>query len=447
MNGTISTSKGLLALSPLIVFLLLYLLLSLAADDFYAVPLTVAFLAASLYSLFIMQGLSISQRFERLAEGAASPSVMQMLWIFILAGAFAATAKQMGAIDATIHLALTAVPPGFVLSSLFLAACFISLATGTSVGTIAALVPIAGSMAEQTGSNIAMMVAIVVGGAYFGDNLSFISDTTIVATQTQGCEMKDKFRANIWIALPAAAICLVLYACLPAVSVRPDDLGEVFYPAIIPYIYIIVAALAGMNVMLVLASATVLAGLTGIASGALSPFGWLRAMNDGIMGMSELIIVTLLAAGLMQVIRKAGGIDWLMQLFGQRQGSRRKAELSMAAMVMLTDFCTANNTIAILSVGPLARYLALRYDIPAKRAASILDTFSCMAQGIIPYGAQMLIASGLAAVNPLDIIPYLYYPYILGVVALIYISLSPNPSPEGKGEVLKEKPDNVISEL
>ena len=421
MKEGISTKKGLLALSPLIVFLLLYLFLSLVADDFYAVPLTVAFLAASLYSLFIMRGLSFGKRFERMAEGAASPSVMQMLWIFILAGAFAATAKQMGAIDATIHLALTAVPPGFVLSSLFLASCFISLATGTSVGTIAALVPIASSMAEQTGSNTAMMVAIVVGGAYFGDNLSFISDTTIVATQTQGCEMKDKFRANIWIALPAALICLALYACLPSINVVPDNLGNIFYPAIIPYIYIIVAALAGMNVMLVLASATILAGVIGIASGALTPFGWFRAMNDGIMGMSELIIVTLLAAGLMQVIRQAGGIDWLMQQFNSRKGTRRKAELSMATMVVLTDFCTANNTIAILSVGPLARYLALRYSIEPKRAASILDTFSCMAQGIIPYGAQMLIASGLAAVNPLDIIPYLYYPYILGVVALIYI--------------------------
>ena len=421
MKEGISTKKGLLALSPLIVFLLLYLFLSLVADDFYAVPLTVAFLAASLYSLFIMRGLSFGKRFERLAEGAASPSVMQMLWIFILAGAFAATAKQMGAIDATIHLALTAVPPGFVLSSLFLASCFISLATGTSVGTIAALVPIASSMAEQTGSNTAMMVAIVVGGAYFGDNLSFISDTTIVATQTQGCEMKDKFRANIWIALPAALICLALYACLPNINVVPDNLGNIFYPAIIPCIYIIVAALAGMNVMLVLASATILAGVIGIASGALTPFGWFRAMNDGIMGMSELIIVTLLAAGLMQVIRQAGGIDWLMQQFNSRKGTRRKAELSMATMVVLTDFCTANNTIAILSVGPLARYLALRYSIEPKRAASILDTFSCMAQGIIPYGAQMLIASGLAAVNPLDIIPYLYYPYILGVVALIYI--------------------------
>ena len=425
MKDAISTRKGLLALSPLIVFLLLYLLLSLAADDFYAVPLIVAFLAASLYSLFIIRGESISQRFAHLAEGAAQPGVMQMLWIFILAGAFAATAKQMGAIDATINLALTAVPPGFVLSSLFLASCFISLATGTSVGTIAALVPIAGSMAEQTGAGTAMMVAIVVGGAYFGDNLSFISDTTIVATQTQGCEMKDKFRANIWIALPAALICLALYACLPGVNVEPGHLGEVSYPAIIPYIYIIVSALCGMNVMLVLASATVLAGAIGIISGTLTPFGWLRAMNDGIMGMSELIIVTLLAAGLMQVIRRAGGIDWLMQLFNRRKGSRRKAELSMATMVVLTDFCTANNTIAILSVGPLAKQLAERYGIPAKRAASILDTFSCLAQGIIPYGAQMLIASGLAAVNPLDIIPYLYYPYILGVVAIVYIIVDP----------------------
>ena len=421
MKGNVSAGKGLLALSPLLVFLLLYLGLSLAADDFYAVPLTASFLAASLYSLLIIRGESVGARFAHLAEGAASPGVMQMLWIFILAGAFAATAKQMGAIDATIRLALTAVPPGFVLSSLFMAACFISLATGTSVGTIAALAPIAGNMASQTGTGVAMMVATVVGGAYFGDNLSFISDTTIVATQTQGCEMKDKFRANIWIALPAAIICLLLYACMPAVAVVPEQLGEVFYPAIIPYIYIIVAALLGMNVMLVLASATVLAGMVGIAYGSLTPFGWLRAMNDGIMGMSELIIVTLMAAGLMQVIREAGGIDWLMQQLKGRSGSRRKAEMSMALVVTLTDFCTANNTIAILSVGPLAKHLALRYDIPARRAASILDTFSCTAQGIIPYGAQMLIASGLASVNPLDIIPHLYYPFILGGVALLGI--------------------------
>ena len=427
MNSAISRKKGLLALSPLIVFLLLYLFLSIAADDFYAVPITIAFLTACLYSLFIMRGLTISERFGRLAEGAASPGVMQMLWIFILAGAFAATAKQMGAIDATIRLALAAVPPSFVLSSLFLAACFISLSTGTSVGTIAALVPIANSMAEQTGSNTAMMVAIVVGGAYFGDNLSFISDTTIVATQTQGCEMKDKFSANIWIALPAALICLALYSCLTSVSVEPNHLGAVSYPAIIPYIYIIVAALCGMNVLLVLATATVLAGGIGMLSNTLTPLDWLKAMNSGIMGMSELIIVTLLAAGLMQAIREAGGIDWLMQLFNNRKGSRRKAELSMAGMVVLTDFCTANNTIAILSVGPLAKHLAQKYNIPAKRSASILDTFSCLAQGIIPYGAQMLIASGLAAIDPLDIIPYLYYPYILGVVAILYILTPRSP--------------------
>lgn len=427
MKDNISTRKGLMALSPLIVFLLLYLLLSIAANDFYAVPLTVAFLTASLYSLLIMRGLTISQRFGRLAEGAALPGVMQMLWIFILAGAFAATAKQMGAIDATINLALTAVPPDLVLSSLFIASCFISLSTGTSVGTIAALAPIAGNMAAQTGSNTAMMVAIVVGGAYFGDNLSFISDTTIMATQTLGCEMKDKFRANIWIALPAALICLALYTCLPSVSIDSYQAGQVSYPAIIPYIYIIVAALCGMNVMLVLASATVLAAAIGIGLGTLSPLGWLKAMNEGIMDMSELIIVTLLAAGLMHVIREAGGIDWLMQMFSRRKGGRRSAELSMATMVVLTDICTANNTIAILSVAPLAKRMAKQYGIEPKRAASILDTFSCTAQGIIPYGAQMLIASGLAAVSPLDIIPYLYYPYILGAVAVMYILTSRPP--------------------
>ena len=426
MKAVISTRKGLLALSPLFVFLLLYLFLSITAGDFYAVPITVAFLAACLYSLFIMRGLSISERFGRLAEGATSSGIMLMIWIFILAGAFAATAKQMGAIDATIQLTLAAVPPSFVLSSLFLAACFISLSTGTSVGTIAALAPIASNMAEQTGSNTAMMVAIVVGGAYFGDNLSFISDTTIVATQTQGCEMKDKFSANIWIALPAALVCLALYASMPAIDFESRPLGAISYPVIIPYIYIIVAALCGMNVMLVLASATILAGGIGMAVGTLTPISWLGAMNDGIMGISELIIMTLLAAGLMQAIREAGGIDWLMQLFSNRKGGRRKAELSMAAMVMLTDFCTASNTIAILSVGPLAKHLAKHYQVPPKRAASILDTFSCLAQSIIPYGGQLLVAGAIAAINPLDIIPYLYYPFILGAVALMYI-LTPRP--------------------
>ena len=426
MNGIISAKKGLLALSPLFVFLLLYLVLSIVQADFYAVPITIAFLAACLYAVAITPGKGFGQRLATLTEGAASGGVMQMIWIFILAGAFAATAKQMGSIDATIALALSAVPPGFILGSLFLASCFISLSTGTSVGTIAALAPIAGNMATQTGSSTGMLVAIVVGGAYFGDNLSFISDTTIMATQTQGCRMKDKFRANLWIALPAAAICLVLYALMPSVRVTPESLGEVSVLAITPYLYIIGAALLGMNVMLVLASATLLAAVIGMARGTLTWFGWLGAMNDGIMGMSELIIVTLLAAGMMQSIRKAGGIAWLLQAFSRHIRSSRGAELTMAILVVLTDFCTANNTIAILSVGPLARQLAERYGIEAKRAASILDTFSCLAQGIIPYGAQMLIASSLAAITPLEIMPHLYYPFTLGAVALLFILIKPS---------------------
>lgn len=421
MNDVIPFRKGLLAVSPLLCFLLLYLGLSLAAGDFYAVPITVAFLAACLYALAIMPGGSIGERFGRMAEGAAQPGVMQMIWIFILAGAFAATARQMGAIDATIGLTLAVVPPDFVLASLFIAACFISLSTGTSVGTIAALVPIASSMAAQMHGNAAMVVATVVGGAYFGDNLSFISDTTIMATQTQGCAMSDKFRANLRIALPAAVLCLALYVCQPPMAVTPHALGDVCGIAIIPYIYIIVAALCGMNVLLVLATATLLAGAIGMGSGALTCLGWFKAMNDGIMGMGELIVVTLLAAGLMQTIQKAGGITWLLQAMSRHIRGQRSAELSIGTAVMLADFCTANNTIAILSVGPLARHTAERYGIPARRAASILDTFSCLAQGIIPYGAQMLIASGLASLSPIDIIPYLYYPYILGAVALLYI--------------------------
>ena len=421
MTNTISTKQGLLALSPLFVFLALYLGLSIVCNDFYAVPITVAFLAACIWSLVIAPGATFGERFAHHYKGTASSGIMQMIWIFILAGAFAATAKQTGAIQAAVALALHAIPASFILGSLFIAACFISLSCGTSVGTIAALVPIASNMAEQTDASAATLVAVVVGGAYFGDNLSFISDTTIMATQTQGCGMKEKFRANLWIALPAACICLLIYALLPTASVTTSDVDAISYLSVIPYLYIIVAALLGMDVMLVLTTATLLAAGLGMACGTLGGFEWLKVMNEGIMGMSELIIVTLLAAGMMQVIRAAGGIDWLLQVFSRHIRSSRGAELSMAALVCITDFCTANNTIAILSVGPLSRQLAERYGIAPRRAASILDTFSCTAQGIIPYGAQMLIACGLASLSPLDIIPHLYYPFALGAVALLYI--------------------------
>ena len=264
-------------------------------------------------------------------------------------------------------------------------------------------------------------MAIAVGGAYFGDNLSFISDTTIVATRSQGCKMGDKFRKNIWIAGPAAIITLGLYLVLGARQGSAPPPGAVEYLLVMPYFFVLLTALLGMNVTAVLALGAGLAGFVGIATGRMDMQAWMNAMSGGILGMGELIIVTLLAGGLIEIIRETGGIRYLIQVLTQRISGRKGAECCIAALVVLTDFCTANNTIAILTVGPLAKEISTRYGVDPRRSASILDTFSCFAQGIIPYGAQLLIASGLAGITPLSIIPYLYYPFILGAVALINI--------------------------
>lgn len=421
MNDKVSGREGLLSLSPFVVFLLFYVGMSVFCGDFYAIPIIVAFLISCLYSLLILRGRNLEERFEVLAKGASMPGLMTMIWIFVLAGAFASTAKATGAIDAVVSFTLWAMPPGMLPCGLFVAACFVSLSLGTSVGTIAALTTVACGLAERTGMSVPMMAAAVVGGAFFGDNLSFISDTTIVATRTQGCRMGDKFRYNIRLALPAALVCVGIYVMAGWGREASVPVHDTNAWLIAPYLFVIVAALAGMNVLLLLATGTLMAGVIGLLSGSLDFLGWVAAMNDGIMGMSELIIVTMLAAGMVEVIRETGGINYLIQCLSRVIRGRRGAELSIALSVMLTDFCTANNTIAILSVGHLAKEVSARYGVDPRRSASLLDTFSCFAQGIIPYGAQMLIAANLASLNPLEIMPYLYYPFILGTVTLIHI--------------------------
>lgn len=421
MEEKIKRKQGFVSISPMLVFLAVYTSSSIIAGDFYAASIIVSFLIASIYSIFIVREKSIESRFAVLARGASKEDIMTMVFIFILAGAFASTAKQMGGIDATVTMTLRFMPIKMMLCGLFIASCFVSLSIGTSVGTIAALTPIACGIAERTGQNLPMLIAVIVGGAYFGDNLSIISDTTIMATKTQGCKMKDKFRYNLKIALPAAIITLILYL-IEGTEVAADEINnEVNYLLIIPYLYIIVAALCGMNVMLLLSSGTLLAGILGLLLGKLSLTEWSTAMNDGIMGMGELIIVTLLAGGIIEVIRETGGFEYLKTTLTRRIKSKTGAEISIAGLVILTDFCTANNTIAILTTGPLAKEISKHYKIDPKRTASILDTFSCFAQSIIPYGAQLLIASGLAYINPLEVIPYLYYPFVLGTFAFLYI--------------------------
>ena len=410
-----------LALSPFIVFMIVYLVGSLIAGDFYKLPLTVAFLIASAYAICITPKIKLKERINIFSRGAGNENIMLMVWIFVLAGAFAKIADQMGAIDATVNLTLHILPSGLLLPGLFLAACFISLSIGTSVGTVVALTPVAVGIAEQTGCTLPLIVAVVVGGAFFGDNLSFISDTTIVATQTQGCKMNDKFKANIWLALPAAIIVFVLYIFLGKEIQAPQDIQLLAWYKVIPYLSVLVLAIAGVNVLVVLLVGILLAGTIGMLSGSFGLMDAMGAMGQGIMGMSELIIVTLLAGGMLALIRHNGGIDYLIHALTMRINGKRGAKFTIASLVILADLCTANNTIALVTVGPMAREIAEKYGIDKRISASLLDTFSCFAQGLIPYGAQLLMAAGLANITPFDIIGYLYYPIALGVMAALGI--------------------------
>ena len=415
--------KGLIALSPLLVFIVFYLVTSIIAGDFYKIPITVAFMVSSIYAIIVSGGKPIMQRVDTYSRGAATEQMMLMIWIFVLAGAFAHSAKSMGSIDATVNLTLNILPPQMILAGLFLAACFISLSIGTSVGTIAALTPIAAGVATETGTDLALMTAIIVGGSFFGDNLSFISDTTIMATQTQGCRLSDKFRVNVFIVAPAAIIILIVYLLMGSGVHAPTRLQSVEWIKVVPYMVVLVTAILGMNVMAVLTVGIILTGIIGLLTGAFDIYGWFGAMGEGILSMGELIIVTMMAGGMLELIKQQGGIDFIIHMMTRRVNGKRGAELSIAALVSLVGVCTANNTVAILTVGGIAKQIGDRYGVDNKKCASILDTFSCTIQGIIPYGAQLLIASGLAAINPVSILPYLYYPLALGIAALLAILL------------------------
>ena len=409
------------ALSPLLVFIVLYLVTSIVARDFYKVPITVAFMVASIYAVASSGKMPLQKRIESYSRGAASGNLMMMLWIFVLAGAFANAAKEMGCIDATVNLTLHLLPAEMLLAGVFLAACFISLSIGTSVGTIVALVPIAAGLANGTGTSTALMTAIVVGGAFFGDNLSFISDTTIAATQTQGCRLSDKFRVNLFIAAPAALIIFIVYLLMGENIQTPKQIPDFELLKVFPYLIVLAVAVFGMNVMAVLTIGILLTGIIGLIGGSFDVYGWFGAMGDGIKGMGELIIITMMAGGLLEIIRMNGGIDYIIKKLTAHVNGRRGAELAIAALVTLTNVCTANNTVAIITVGGIAKQIGDRYGVDNRKCASILDTFSCFTQGIIPYGAQMLIAAGLAELNPIEILPYLYYPLVLGLMALAAI--------------------------
>lgn len=424
--------RGWLALMPLILLAVLMAMLGTIMGNFSKVPMTIVFLLTSIASLFTLRGYKIEERVRCFSHGAGSPDLLLMVWIFVLAGAFASSAKAMGAVSATVDLTMICLPDSALLAGLFLVSCIVSICIGTSVGTIVALVPMASELASRSGIVLPLMVAAVVGGSFFGDNLSFISDTTVAATKTQNCSMRDKFRTNFRIVLPAALICFIIYVLLgqgAQSQIFFSANGEIHWVRVLPYVAVLVSALCGVNVLIVLCLGTLLTGIVGVADGAYTLSGWITSMAEGVTGMGDLILISMIAGGLLAVVRKGGGVTYLVRALTRRVHSRRGAECCISALVALTNCCTANNTVAILSVGSITKDISERFGVDKRRAASLLDIFSCVTQGIIPYGAQLLMASGLAVISPLDITPYLYYPLLLAVCAIISILISKKKYP------------------
>ena len=417
-----SANRGprLRALIPFGVFLVFYMGLSIVSGDFYRVPMTVAFLVASASALVLNHKASLKSKIDLFAHGMGDINIMTMCLIFVLAGAFAETARRMGAVDSTIQIALSFIPPHLMLCGLFMVACFISLAIGTSVGTIVALTPIALGVTQTLGISGGLCLGAVVGGAMFGDNLSMISDTTIAATRTQGIEMREKFTANLHVAAPAAIVTVILYIILSHTGepMAGRHLTLKMFLDVIPYLCILVLALTGLNVMALLMLGTLLAGVIGIINGSFSFWELLAAAGVGARSMADTLIVAILAGGLLKVIRYNGGIEYLMKKIERLIRGRRSCEFGIALLVGVVNVFTANNTVAIVIAGPIAKDLAKRYEVSPARSASILDTTSCIVQGMIPYGAQILSAVGLAgaaAVSASEVMKFLCYPYVLAL--------------------------------
>lgn len=422
---TVGSRQGWLAISPALVFLILYVVVSILIGDFYKMPITVALGAASVWAIAIFRGRSLSQRIEVFSRAAGHDNILYMVWIFILAGAFASLAKGIGAIDATVNLTLRFFPSGFMLPAIFAAACFISMSVGTSVGTVVALTPLVVEMAETTGGgtgHVALFVATVLGGAFFGDNLSFISDTTIAATRSQGCSMADKFKANIRVVLPAAIIALAVYFFIGREINFPQVTAQADYWLIIPYMVIIATALAGINVTLVLLCGIASAIVIGLWRTDIGLLSQCSLMGDGIDSMGQLIIITLLASGMLGTIKAMGGINFILQKLTSHVSRPRGARWTIALLVAIVNLCTANNTVAIITVGGVSREIASRFNIPPRYSASILDTCSCIVQCLIPYGAQTLLATGLADISPAAPWPYLFYPWALTLCVAVTIT-------------------------
>lgn len=407
------------ALFPLLFFFALYIGTWIVTGDLAKLPITVAFMLTIFVAFFSPSKKNFADRVEVFCKGAANDTIMLMVLIFILAGAFAGTARAMGAVDATVDMTLAILPSNLILASIFIAACFVSMAMGTSCGTIAALAPIAIGLAVQTGFELPLVLGIVVGGAMFGDSLSFISDTTIVATRTQGCELKDKFKVNVRILFPITILIILFYIYIGRGANANIVIEQIEWLKVLPYCVVMIAAIAGANVIIVLILGIILSGIIGVYTESFNIWTWAEAAQKSVvLDMGELIIVSLMAGGLFELIRVNGGIDWLINRLTKNIKSKRQAETSVAALVSITDLCTANNTVALIITGPIAKKIGDQFGIDSRRMASLIDTFSCSVQSLLPYGAQLLIASGLAGVSPVSILPYLYYPFLMGLASI-----------------------------
>lgn len=419
--------KGLIALTPIAVMIVLLIVCSVYYGGVSNAPLLFVFVLTAVISISLTRGMPFKERVAVFSRGAGSPNLLLMVWIFMLAGSFAATAQEMGAAEAMVNLTLLVLPVKFALTGLFLAACVTSLCMGTSVGTIVALMPIAAGLADKTGMGLPLVAAAVVGGAFFGDNLSFISDTTIVSTQTQGCKLSDKFRFNVIMVMPAAIIVAILYIFInhqSPISFSPLEEGpwEVIpITKVIPYLTVLICAACGVDVLVVLVIGCTLTCITGMLDGSYDLMGWITGSLNGVMGMSELILISMLAGGIFALISHNGGLEYVIDRITRRVKTRAGAEWSICGLVAFANLCTANNTIAILSVGDIARRVAEQYDIDPRRSASLLDTTSCCAQGLLPYGAQLLMAGSLAGISAVSIIPWLFYPMLLALSVIATI--------------------------
>ena len=421
MNSTKEKGRA-IALLPIAVFLLIFLGSGVLTGDFYSMPAIVAFLIALAVAFFQNRSVSFSDKIRLAAKGVGEENIITMCLIFLAAGAFSGAVKAAGGVDSTVNLGLSVLPSKMAVAGLFVIGCFISISMGTSVGTITALAPIAAGISDKTGISAAICAGAVVGGAMFGDNLSMISDTTIAAVKTQGCEMKDKFRENFKIVLPAAIATLILFLVLghtTGYSLKANLPYNIFQ--VLPYLVVLVGALVGVNVFVVLMSGTVLSLIVGLSTGAFTVADMFKYVGDGIMSMYDITVISIIVASIVALVREYGGIDFVLSFIRKRIRAQRGGELGIAALALLVDLCTANNTVAIVMAGPIAKEISTDFDVTPRRSASLIDMFSSMGQGLIPYGAQMLAAASLTGLTPFDIIPYCYYPFLMGLSGLIFI--------------------------